>query len=78
MQNESVPDLTEINPDIPKEINDVVATMLAKNPEDRFQSAADAAWALAQAIELEEKALGDRRRNQRRFPGMGGIVARVG
>ncbi len=54
---EPAPHVSQINPNVPKEIGDVLATMLAKNPANRFQSAADVAWALEQVIDLEEEQL---------------------
>ena len=53
--SEIAPVVAEINEQVSTEISDVVATMLAKKPEDRFQTAKDAAWALEQVIDLEEK-----------------------
>ena len=53
--NESARYVSDVNPDVPKEISDVVVTMLAKNPDERFQKAEDVAWALEQVIEIEEE-----------------------
>jgi serine/threonine protein kinase len=44
------PPLVEIEPEVPDEISDVVAKGLAKDPEDRWQSASQMLWALAQAL----------------------------
>lgn len=45
---------TEIDPEIPKAVSDIVETMLAKEPEDRYQTASDVVWALEQEISEEE------------------------
>jgi serine/threonine-protein kinase len=55
--NEPAPFVSEMNPDVPPDVSDVVATMLAKNPDDRYQSGEDLAWALEQVIGAEEKHL---------------------
>jgi serine/threonine protein kinase len=44
--NDPLPDLREINPDVPMGLVEVVKKALAKNKEDRFQSAAEFAQAL--------------------------------
>lgn len=45
---------SDVNPDIPEPIAEIVATMLSKDPKDRYQQAEDAAWALEQHLKLEE------------------------
>jgi serine/threonine protein kinase len=45
-----VPSLTASNPEIEKELEDVVRKALARDPEDRYQSAADLGDALAQFL----------------------------
>src|SRR5262249_29800687 len=37
-QTKSVTPVHEVNPDVPPEVSEVVARMLAKKPEDRYQS----------------------------------------
>lgn len=49
--------VSDLVPEVPREISDVVATMLAKNPDERYQTAEDVAWALEQVIDVEEKLL---------------------
>lgn len=44
--NEPAPDLRTIDPDLPPDLCDIVARCLAKDPEQRFQSAADLGEAL--------------------------------
>jgi eukaryotic-like serine/threonine-protein kinase len=44
------PLVTEIAPDLPPGIDDVVALLLAKAPEDRYQRATDVVWAIEQLI----------------------------
>jgi serine/threonine-protein kinase len=47
--------LDQLDPQIPPALNEVVMTMMAKNPDQRYQVAADIAWALephAEALEL--------------------------
>ncbi len=63
-------ELPELEPRmaVPKGFHDWVARMLAKNPQDRFQRAADAAWALAQLPDVDEAAEADVR-GQRRESG---------
>jgi serine/threonine-protein kinase len=50
-QNESVPDVRELRPDVPDLVASLIATMLAKRPEDRFQNPAELCSALAQCID---------------------------
>jgi serine/threonine protein kinase len=50
-QNEAVPDVRELRPDVPDLVASVIATMLAKRPEDRFQNPAELCAALAQCID---------------------------
>lgn len=44
--NDPVPDLTELNPDTPQALKSIVEKALAKDPNDRYKSAADMAVAL--------------------------------
>lgn len=46
---------SDVAPEVPKELADINATMLAKERADRYQQAADVAWALDQIIEEEEQ-----------------------
>jgi serine/threonine protein kinase len=50
-QGEAPPDVREMRPDVPDMMAAVLATMLAKKPEDRFQTPADLSAALASCIE---------------------------
>ncbi len=45
-----VPSVRDYNPDIPVEVDEVIAKALAKQPEDRFQSATEFARALETAV----------------------------
>ena len=47
------PKLTDKRPDLPGAIDDVVATALAKSPQDRYQSAGELIGAAAQALGVE-------------------------
>ena len=47
-QKEPPPDIRQDRPDAPQELIDICLKMIAKRPEDRFQSAAEVADALAQ------------------------------
>jgi serine/threonine-protein kinase len=51
-QNDSPPDVRELRPDVPEMVAAVLATMLAKRPEDRFQTPLDLSPALMTCIEL--------------------------
>ncbi len=51
---EEPPLVSNLKLEIPRPIADVVATMLKKNPDERYQTAKDVAWALEQVIEFEE------------------------
>lgn len=46
--------VTDIDPEIPKPIAEIVAMMLARDPAQRYQRAEDVAWALEQHLALEE------------------------
>jgi serine/threonine protein kinase len=48
--NEPVPSLREVKPDIPVAIDAVVQKALAKNPDERYQTAGELAAAFAQAV----------------------------
>ncbi len=60
---EAPPPLTDLAPEVPQPLAETVASMLAKSPDDRFQSTTDVAWALepyvdqavAQAAEDEDE-----------------------
>jgi serine/threonine-protein kinase len=45
-QSEAPPDVRELRPEVPDMLAGIVATMLAKRPEDRFQNPAELAAAL--------------------------------
>ena len=53
--NDAVPDLSEINPDVPSQLVSVVGKALAKDREQRFQTAGDFASAL-RSIDLQNAA----------------------
>ncbi|MAU12310.1 MAG: hypothetical protein CL607_20980 [Anaerolineaceae bacterium] len=48
--NDAVPDLRTINSDLPSNINDVIQTAMAKDPNDRFATVIEFAEALTNAI----------------------------
>jgi serine/threonine-protein kinase len=50
-QNNVAPDVRELRPDVPEMLAAVMATMLAKLPEDRFQTPLDLSAALTSCIE---------------------------
>ena len=50
-QGDAPPDVREMRPDVPDMMAAVLATMLAKKPEDRFQTPADLSIALTSCIE---------------------------
>jgi serine/threonine-protein kinase len=50
-QGDPVPDVRELRPDVPDLLAGVLATMLAKRPEDRFQTPAELSAALAGCID---------------------------
>ncbi|MEX0611284.1 MAG: serine/threonine-protein kinase [Pirellulales bacterium] len=50
-QSESVPDVRDLRPDVPDLLAAVLATMLAKRPEDRFQTPGELSAALAGCME---------------------------
>jgi eukaryotic-like serine/threonine-protein kinase len=50
-QNDPPPDVRALRPDVPEMLAAVLATMLAKRPEDRFQTPVDLSAALASCIE---------------------------
>lgn len=55
--NEPVPDPTQLNPAIPTGIRTVVTTAMAKNPEERYQSAKEMADALREVLRSGDPAL---------------------
>ena len=50
------PPLAKINPDIPQPLAEIIAKLLAKNPEDRYQSAWGIRTDLTQCLPLAKKA----------------------
>ena len=50
-QNEPPPDVREIRPDVPDRLAGILATMLAKQPDDRFQTPIDLTAALTSCTE---------------------------
>jgi serine/threonine protein kinase len=50
-QNDPAPDVREVRPDVPEILAAVLATMLAKRPEERFQTPLDLSAALTSCIE---------------------------
>ena len=44
--NEAPKNVIELSPDVPTQLADVVSSMIAKKPEDRYASANDVAWAM--------------------------------
>ncbi|HEX4413055.1 MAG TPA: serine/threonine-protein kinase [Lacipirellulaceae bacterium] len=50
-QNDAAPDVREVRPDVPEILASVLATMLAKQPEHRFQTPLDLSAALTTCIE---------------------------
>jgi serine/threonine protein kinase/uncharacterized protein YraI len=49
-QNAPIPSASALNSEVPAEIDTVIATAMAKNPEDRYQSANDLATALIEIV----------------------------
>ncbi|MBW3543748.1 MAG: hypothetical protein KY476_26165, partial [Planctomycetes bacterium] len=49
------PRASELVPEVHRELSDVIATLLAKRPEDRYRSAEDARWALEQMIQADKR-----------------------
>jgi serine/threonine protein kinase len=50
-QSEPAPDVRELRPDVPDMLARVIATMLAKQPDERFQTPLDLAAALTSCVE---------------------------
>ena len=50
-QSEPAPDVREIRPDVPDMLASVIATMLAKQPDERFQTPLDLSAALTSCVE---------------------------
>jgi hypothetical protein len=50
-QNDPAPDVRELRPDVPEILAALLATMLAKEPEQRFQTPLDLSAALTSCIE---------------------------
>ncbi len=46
------PEVSSLNPELPPDIDDVIKRVLAKNPDDRYQTATDLATDLARAANL--------------------------
>lgn len=46
--------VSDLKSEVPRPVADVVATMLKKEPSERYQTAKDVAWALEQVMEFEE------------------------
>ena len=47
--------MSEVDPAISRAVADIVKTMLAKEPEDRYQRAQDVVWALDGLLTAEEE-----------------------
>lgn len=60
-----IPDVTELRPDLNQGINDVMQNGLAKEPDNRYQSAGDFAEALSRAIHRNDETLAE---VQKEFP----------
>lgn len=52
---EPPPLASSFNPEVPPELDETVASMLAKPPDQRFQRASDVAWALEQFLAAEAR-----------------------
>src|SRR5207302_11206734 len=52
---EDPPDLSEINPGIPAAVERAISHCLAKNPDDRFQSARDLVFALEPLVTINSR-----------------------
>lgn len=50
-QSQSIPDVRELRPEVPDQLASVLATMLSKRPEDRFETPLDLTAALTSCIE---------------------------
>jgi len=55
--HDPVPSLLSVNPDMPEAIDDVMQKVLAKDPNDRYSSAADFAEAFSQAVHEDSDSL---------------------
>ena len=55
--SEPVPDILKVNPDLPEEVDGIVRKAMAKNRNDRYESAVDLARALTKAAFGEERTL---------------------
>lgn len=55
--NDPVPSILEINPDLPEALDDVMQKVLAKNPNERYATAADFAEAFSRALHADESSL---------------------
>ena len=52
-----VPEILEVNPDLPPEVDQIIKKSMAKNRNERYESAVDMARALTKAIYGEERTL---------------------
>ena len=55
--SEPVPEILKVNPDLPPEVDAIIRKAMAKNRNDRYESAVDMARALTKAAFGEERTL---------------------
>jgi len=55
--SEPVPEILQVNPELPEEMDDIIKKSMAKNRNDRYESAVDMARALTRAAYGEERTL---------------------
>ncbi len=83
--SEPVPEILKVNPDLPKEVDAIIKKAMAKNRNDRYESAVDFARALTKVAFGEERTLPtsttllkmqDRSRSSRRrgLAAIGGVI----